>query len=190
MSRLPLLLLLLAPFSLAEKPAEAVFAGGCFWCMEPPYDELEGVLETTSGYTGGQVADPSYEEVVAGGTGHYEVVKVTYDPSRVDYQTLLKVFWRNIDPLDPGGQFCDQGHSYRAAIFYDTPEQERLAQASKQKVEARFDQPVVTELLAASEFYPAEEYHQNFYEKNPVRYKYYRFRCGREARLDELWEDR
>lgn len=189
MSRLLLLLTLLSPFVLAEDTAEAVFAGGCFWCMEPPYDELDGVLETTSGYTGGHVEDPSYQEVVAGGTGHYEAVKVTYDPSRVDYQTLLDVFWRNIDPLDAGGQFCDRGNSYRAAVFYRTPEQERLARASKESVKARFDQPVVTEILKASEFYPAEEYHQNYYEKNPVRYKYYRFRCGREARLDELWAD-
>jgi len=169
--------------------AVATFAGGCFWCMEPPYDKLDGVTATISGYTGGSKADPTYEEVSAGGTGHTEAVQITYDPSKVRYEQLLEVFWRNVDPLDAGGQFCDRGSQYRTGIFVHDEEQRRLAEASKQAlVEGdRFDRPIVTEIEPAGAFYPAEDYHQDYYEKNPVRYKFYRWSCGRDQRLAELW---
>jgi peptide-methionine (S)-S-oxide reductase len=169
--------------------AVATFAGGCFWCMEPPYDKLEGVLSTTSGYTGGTKVDPTYQEVSAGGTGHAEAVQVTYDPSQVSYQELLEVFWRNVDPLDPGGQFCDRGDSYRTGIFVHDEEQRRLAEESKRKLaeSERFAQPIVTEIVDTGDFYPAEDYHQDYYRKNPVRYKFYRWNCGRDQRLTDLW---
>jgi peptide-methionine (S)-S-oxide reductase len=169
--------------------ALATFAGGCFWCMEPPYDKLDGVLATTSGYTGGDKIDPTYQEVSAGGTGHAEVVQVTYDPSKVSYEQLLEVFWRNVDPLDAGGQFCDRGDQYRTAIFVHDEEQRRLAEASKQALvdSGRFEQPIVTEIVGAGPFYPAEDYHQDYYEKNPLRYKFYRWNCGRDQRLAEVW---
>jgi peptide-methionine (S)-S-oxide reductase len=190
---------LLAPAAVAQQgsstPAKdghavATFAGGCFWCMEPPYDKLDGVIVTTSGYTGGTKADPTYQEVSAGGTGHAEVVQVTYDPAKVSYDKLLDVFWRNIDPLDAGGQFCDRGDQYRTALFVHGDEQRRLAEQSKQALEKsqRFDgQSIVTEIEEAGAFYPAEDYHQDYYEKNPVRYKFYRWNCGRDQRLAELW---
>jgi peptide-methionine (S)-S-oxide reductase len=169
--------------------ALATFAGGCFWCMEPPYDKLDGVLATTSGYTGGDTVDPTYEQVSAGGTGHAEVVQITYDPAKVSYEQLLEVFWRNVDPLDAGGQFCDRGDQYRTGIFVHDEEQRRLAEASKQALEdsGRFEQPVVTEIAAAGPFYPAEDYHQDYYEKNPLRYKFYRWNCGRDQRLAQVW---
>ena len=169
--------------------AVATFAGGCFWCMEPPYDKLDGVLATTSGYTGGDTVDPTYEQVSGGGTGHAEVVQITYDPSKVSYEELLEVFWRNVDPLDAGGQFCDRGDQYRTGIFVHDEEQRRLADASKQALgdSGRFDQPIVTEIVAAGPFYPAEDYHQDYYEKNPLRYNFYRWNCGRDARLEQLW---
>jgi peptide-methionine (S)-S-oxide reductase len=169
--------------------ALATFAGGCFWCMEPPYDKLDGVLATTSGYTGGDKADPTYQEVSAGGTGHAEAVQITYDPAKVSYGELLEVFWRNIDPLDAGGQFCDRGDQYRTAIFVHDEEQRQLAEASKQALvdSRRFEQPIVTEIAAAGPFYPAEDYHQDYYEKNPLRYKFYRWNCGRDQRLAEVW---
>jgi peptide-methionine (S)-S-oxide reductase len=172
-----------------DAQALATFAGGCFWCMEPPYDKLDGVLATTSGYIGGSKADPSYEEVSAGGTGHAEAVQVTYDPAKVSYEELLEVFWRNVDPLDAGGQFCDRGEQYRTGIFVHDEEQQRLAEASKRQLEdsGRFEQPIVTEIVAAGPFYPAEGYHQDYYEKNPLRYKFYRWNCGRDARLVQLW---
>ncbi|MBA3563256.1 MAG: peptide-methionine (S)-S-oxide reductase MsrA [Gammaproteobacteria bacterium] len=171
--------------------ATAIFAGGCFWCMEPPYDKLDGVVSTTSGYTGGNKPDPTYEEVSADETGHFESVQVEFEPDNVSYEELLEVFWHNIDPLDDGGQFCDRGSSYRSAIFYATDEQQRLAEQSKTAIEAsgRFEQPIVTQILPAAEFYPAEDYHQNYYEVNPLKYKFYRFRCGRDDRLEELWGD-
>lgn len=174
-----------------EQLGRAIFAGGCFWCMEPPYDELPGVKSTTSGYIGGQVKDPSYKEVSAGGTGHAEAVQVLYDPDVVDYERLLHVFWRNIDPLAIDRQFCDQGPQYRSAIFYLNEEQRRLAEASKRELEAsdRFERPIATEIVPAGTFYPAEEYHQDYYEKNPLRYKFYRASCGRDGRLEELWGD-
>jgi peptide-methionine (S)-S-oxide reductase len=169
--------------------AVATFAGGCFWCMEPPYDKLDGVLATISGYTGGGKADPTYREVSAGGTGHAEAVQVTYDPAKVSYEQLLEVFWRNVDPLDAGGQFCDRGDQYRTAIFAHGDEQRQLAEQSKQALvdSGRFEQPIVTEVEEAGAFYPAEDYHQDYYQKNPVRYNFYRWNCGRDQRLAELW---
>jgi peptide-methionine (S)-S-oxide reductase len=172
--------------------AEAVFAGGCFWCMEKPFDQLDGVLSTTSGYTGGQLENPSYKQVSAGSTGHTESVKIVYDPSQVSYEQLLEVFWHNIDPLDAKGQFCDKGSQYRSGIFYRNAEEKALAEASKAKLEAQppFAQGIATEITAASEFYPAEDYHQNYYQTNPVRYNFYRTACGRDRRLEQLWGDR
>jgi peptide-methionine (S)-S-oxide reductase len=171
--------------------AVATFAGGCFWCMEPPYDKLDGVSATISGYIGGTKVDPTYKEVSAGGTGHAEAVQVTYDPAKVSYEQLLEVFWRNVDPLDAGGQFCDRGSQYRTGIFVHDEEQRRLAEASKQALEdsGRFAQPIVTEIADAGTFYPAEDYHQDYYEKNPIRYSFYRWNCGRDARLEQLWGD-
>ena len=171
--------------------AVATFAGGCFWCIEPPYDKLDGVIATVSGYTGGSKVDPTYEEVSAGGTGHTEAVRITYDPAKVSYERLLEVFWHNVDPLDAGGQFCDRGDQYRTGIFVHDEEQRRLAEASKRALEdsGRFDQPIVTEIVAAGAFYPAEDYHQDYYETNPIRYKFYRWNCGRDARLTQLWGD-
>jgi peptide-methionine (S)-S-oxide reductase len=168
---------------------KATFAGGCFWCMEPPFDELRGVIATTSGYTGGRTKSPTYEQVSSGGTGHAEAVEVVYDPSKITYARLLDVFWKNIDPITPNRQFCDIGTQYRSAIYYQTEEQKRLAEASKKVLEnsARFEQPIVTEIAAASPFYRAEEYHQDYYKKNPIRFKYYKYRCGRDQRLEELW---
>ncbi len=172
-----------------EERAVATFAGGCFWCMEPPFDELEGVISTTSGYTGGHKKDPTYKEVSAGGTGHTEAVQIVYNPKKISYAKLLEVLWRNIDPLTKDAQFCDKGSQYRSGIFYHDGEQRRLAEQSKQALEGskRFRQPIVTEITAASEFYAAEEYHQDYYQKNPLRYKFYRFGCGRDQRLKELW---
>ena len=166
--------------------AKATFAGGCFWCMEPPYDELDGVISTTSGYIGGQKANPTYEEVSAGWTGHAEAIEVLYDPDKISYAELLDVFWINIDPTVKDRQFCDGGNQYRTGIFYHTEEQKRLAEASKKPVEERFGM-VYTEIVPASFFYPAEDYHQDYYQKNPLRYKFYRTACGRDARLKELW---
>jgi peptide-methionine (S)-S-oxide reductase len=179
-----------------EKPAapaagleKAIFAGGCFWCMEPPFDKLPGVVSTTSGYTGGQKKDPTYKEVSAGGTGHAEAVQIVYDPKRVSYEKLVEVFWHNVDPTQANGQFCDHGNQYRTGIFYQNAEQKRSAEASKAEVQKTkpFQGELVTQITATTEFYPAEEYHQDYYMKNPVRYKFYRTGCGRDARLKELW---
>lgn len=169
--------------------ATATFAGGCFWCMEPPFDKLDGVISTTSGYTGGHEKNPTYQEVSSGTTGHAESVQVAYDPAKVSYAKLLDVFWHNVDPFTPNAQFCDHGSQYRTAIFYLNEEQKRLAEASKQELEksGRFTTPIVTQIVPASEFYPAEDYHQDYYQKNPVRYKFYRYNCGRDARLEEVW---
>lgn len=175
--------------SAATETATAIFAGGCFWCMEQPFDQLPGVSETTSGYTGGTVEDPTYYQVSDGNTGHVEAVEVTYDPTQVDYDTLLETFWHNVDPTDNRGQFCDKGSQYRSAIFYDTPEQQNLAQESKAAIATQFDQSIATDILPAATFYPAEDYHQNYYQTRPVRYKVYRFGCGRDQRLSELWGD-
>jgi len=169
--------------------ATATFAGGCFWCMEGPFDKLDGVISTTSGYTGGKLKDPTYKQVSRGGTGHAEVVQVIYDPKRVSYTELLDVFWHNIDPTRVDGQFCDGGNQYRSEIFYHDAKQEQLAKQSKSELmELKpFKAPVLTEITQASTFYPAEDYHQDYYIKNPVRYKFYRYGCGRDNRLEELW---
>jgi peptide-methionine (S)-S-oxide reductase len=169
--------------------AKATFAGGCFWCMEPPYDKLDGVIATTSGYTGGKKANPTYQEVSAGGTGHAEAVQVEYDPKKVSYEKLLDVFWHNVDPTQKDGQFCDHGSQYRTAIFVHDAAQKAAAEASKAALAKSkpFKGDLVTEIVPASTFYPAEDYHQDYYMKNPVRYKFYRTGCGRDARLKELW---
>jgi len=168
---------------------KATFAGGCFWCMEEVFEGLDGVVSATSGYTGGHKRNPTYEEVSAGETGHAESVEVIYDPAKVTYGKLLEFYWRNIDPTDPRGQFCDKGTQYRSAIFYHDETQKRLAEESKNAVEKSkpFRGPILTEIVPASQFYPAEEYHQNFSQKNPLRYKLYKYNCGRAQRLQELW---
>ena len=169
--------------------AVATFAGGCFWCMEPPYDKLPGVISTTSGYMGGTVKNPTYRQVSSGSTGHAEVVQVLYDPSKVTYDTLLEVFWHNIDPTVKDRQFCDGGTQYRSTIFVHTDEQRMLAEKSKELLGMTkpFKEPIVTPVVAATEFWPAEEYHQDYYKKNPVQYTFYRTSCGRDARLKALW---
>lgn len=171
------------------KLANAIFAGGCFWCMEHPFDEIEGVVATTSGYTGGHKMDPTYPEVSAGTTGHTEAVQVVFDSSKVSYKELLEVYWRNTDPTVGDAQFCDHGNQYRPEIFYQNEDQKMLAEASKMEIEQTktFTQPIVTNITKATTFYPAEEYHQNYYQTNPIRYKFYRLACGRDARLAELW---
>ena len=169
--------------------AKAIFAGGCFWCMEPPFEALPGVVSTTVGYTGGRTEAPTYEQVSGGGTGHAEAIQIVYDPSTISYERLLDTFWHNIDPLTPNAQFCDHGTQYRSAIFVHDDTQRRLAEASKRRLEEskRFDSPIATEIVAAAEFYPAEDYHQKYHQKNPVRYKYYRWNCGRDQRLKAVW---
>ena len=173
----------------ASNLEKATFAGGCFWCMEHPFDKIPGVVSVTSGYTGGRKKNPTYEEVSAGGTGHAESVQVVYDPAKVTYEKLLNVFWHNIDPTAKDRQFCDTGHQYRSAIFYHNEGQYRLALQSKALLEKNktFKEHVVTEIVEAAEFYPAEDYHQQYYKKNPIRYKFYRTSCGRDRRLKELW---
>jgi peptide-methionine (S)-S-oxide reductase len=168
---------------------KAYFAGGCFWCMEEVFENVEGVLSVTSGYIGGTVARPSYEEVAAGRTGHAESVEVVYDPAKVSYQKLLDAFWLNVDPITPNAQFCDHGSQYRSAIFFQTDEEKRASETSKQAIEqsSRFKDQIVTQIVMASQFYPAEEYHQDFYKKNPIRYKFYKYNCGRAQRLETLW---
>jgi len=168
--------------------AVATFAGGCFWCMEPPYDKLDGVISTTAGYAGGPERDPSYRDVAGGMTGHAEVVQVVYDPARVDYETLLRVFWRNIDPFAVDRQFCDSGPQYRSAIFYHDESQRTAAEASLAEVAARFSETIATRIEPVDDtFHAAEDYHQDYYLKNPVRYRYYRFNCGRDRRLEQIW---
>jgi peptide-methionine (S)-S-oxide reductase len=168
---------------------KATFAGGCFWCMETPFDKLDGVVAVTVGYTGGQKKNPTYQEVSGGGTGHAESVEIRYDPARIAYEKLLDVFWHNIDPTTLNRQFCDVGNQYRTAIFYHGEAQKVLAEASRQSLgkSKPFREPIVTEITRATEFYPAEEYHQHYYRKNPFRYKIYRQGCGRDQRLKELW---
>jgi methionine-S-sulfoxide reductase len=167
----------------------ATFAGGCFWCMEPPFEKLEGVTDVVAGYTGGHTPRPTYEAVCSGATGHAEAVRVTYDPARIGYDRLLEVFWQNIDPTDFDGQFADKGHQYRTAIFFHDPDQERLARASKKKLErsGKFQQPIATEIVPAGVFYLAEEYHQDYFKKQPVHYKRYRKGSGREDFLKKTW---
>ena len=173
----------------APTTAKAYFAGGCFWCMEEAFEKVDGVLTVVSGYMGGTVANPTYEQVSDGRTGHAEAIEVTYDPTKVTYQKLLDAFWRNIDPVTPNAQFCDHGTQYRAAVFYSTDEEKRLAEESKSKIEQskRLPVPIVTQLVQASTFYQAENYHQDYYKKNPLRYKYYKYSCGRAQRLEALW---
>jgi peptide-methionine (S)-S-oxide reductase len=169
--------------------AVATFAGGCFWCMEAAFDPVKGVQSTVSGYTGGHKANPTYYEVGSGRTGHAEAVRVVYDPKQVSYDTLLDTFWHNIDPVDPRGQFCDKGTQYRPEIFVHDEAQKKAAEASKAALEksGRFKQPIVVKITAAGPFYVAEDYHQDYYIKNPVRYKFYRYNCGRDARLQQVW---
>jgi len=172
-----------------REAAVATFAGGCFWCMEEVFEEVPGVVSAVSGYSGGNVENPTYDQVSAGGTGHAEAVRVIYDPDRISYERLLDLFWHNVDPLTPNRQFCDRGNQYRSAIFYRNETQKRLAERSKLAIEesGRFEEPIVTEIVPASEFYEAEEYHQDYYKKNPIRYKFYKWNCGRAQRLEELW---
>jgi peptide-methionine (S)-S-oxide reductase len=179
------------PMTDSAKLSKATFAGGCFWCMEPPFDKLDGVISSTSGYIGGQKKDPTYEEVSAGVTGHTEAVEIVFDPAKVSYEKLLDVFWKNIDPTVSNRQFCDVGSQYRTGVFYHDDEQREAVEASKRAIDesGKLGVPIVTEITAATEFYPAEDYHQDYYRKNPVRYRYYRYGCGRDERLDDLWGD-
>lgn len=183
------LLLSLGSHAGQDDSAVAVFAGGCFWCTEADFDKLPGVLETTSGYIGGSIENPTYEEVSSGRTGHIEAVQVRFDPRQTSYAKLLEAFWPTIDPINGNGQFCDNGPQYRSAIFYLNAEQQHLAEASKTALAAsgRLAQPIATEILAATPFYAAEDYHQDYHTKNPLRYNYYRHGCGRDQRLKELW---
>ena len=183
------LLLSLGSHAGQDDSAVAVFAGGCFWCTEADFDKLPGVLETTSGYIGGSIENPTYEEVSSGRSGHFEAVQVRFDPRQTSYAKLLEAFWPSIDPLNGNGQFCDNGPQYRSAIFYLNAEQQRLAEASKNALAAsgRFQQPIATQILAATTFYAAEDYHQDYHRKNPLRYRYYRHGCGRDQRLQTLW---
>ena len=186
------ILLLLIFISPAQaKETTAIFAGGCFWCIEKDLEYVEGVIDVISGYTGGSAEQANYKQVSAGGTGHYEAVQVTYDSKIISYKQLLKEFWRGIDPHDPKGQFCDKGKQYRAAIFYKDEDERRLSTSSKQTLidSGQLKETIVTEILKSSEFYPAEEYHQNYYKKNPMRYKFYRTRCGRDNRTQKVWEN-
>ncbi len=199
---LPLLaLVLFATLARGEEPtqptapapaglAKATFAGGCFWCMQGPYDALEGVVSTTVGYTGGTKAGATYHEVGSGGTGHREAIEVVFDPKKVSYEKLLDVFWHNVDPTNPYGQFCDSGSQYTTAIFVHDEAQRRAAEASKKAIEGVLGKPVVTEVLPAGAFWKAEEYHQEYYKKNPIRYSFYRSGRGRDARLKQLWGDK
>lgn len=166
---------------------KAIFAGGCFWCVQPPFEKLDGVVSVVSGYTGGTGTDPTYEDYAE--KGDIEAIEVTYDPSKISYSQLLNVFWRQIDPTDAGGQFVDRGPQYRSAIFYNSEEQKQLAEKSKQELQksGRFDRPIVTEILKASKFYKAEDYHQDYYKKNPIRYKFYRYSAGRDQYLEKIW---
>lgn len=175
--------------ALAERTT-AIFAGGCFWCMEKPFDKLDGVIKTTSGYTGGHTKNPTYKAVSSGKSGHVEAVRIIYDPEKIGYLTLLKTFWVNIDPLDEGGQFCDRGSQYRSAIFVATEEEYQLATSTLEQLQKELfpQKKVATHILKAGKFYHAEGYHQDYYKKNPLRYRYYRYGCGRDKRLNTLWE--
>jgi len=175
--------------SQSQKLKKATFAGGCFWCMEKPYESYEGITEVVSGYTSGKLQNPTYAEVSSGGTGHVEAVRVTYDPSKISYTKLLDIFWRQIDPTDSSGQFADRGHHYTTAIFYHDDEQKQLAEQSKQDLtdSKKFDQPIVTKIAEATQFFDAEEYHQDYYKKNPVHYNSYRYGSGRGPFLKKTW---
>ena len=188
------IVLLLAPLSsfAQNNYTKATFAGGCFWCMEHPFEKLEGVIDVVSGYTGGHKEGPNYKEVSAGGSGHLEAIQILYDPSKINYSELLDVFWRQVDPTDLGGQFVDRGDQYTTAIFYHNEEQRVLAEKSKEELakSGRYEQPIVTNIRKASKFYKAEDYHQDYYKKNPIRYKYYRFNSGRDQYLKKIWQDK
>ena len=171
----------------AQDRATAIFAGGCFWCVEEAFDQVSGVLETTSGYTGGSLDNPTYRQVTGQDTGHYEAVEVVYDPGEVSYEDLLTTFWHNVDPFDARGQFCDKGPSYRSAIFVAGSQEAQAAEASKEAVAAQFSEPIATEILPAATFWPAEDYHQNYYQTNSLKYKYYKNACGRSQRLEQIW---
>ena len=171
----------------AQNLEKAIFAGGCFWCVESDFDKVPGVVSTTSGYTGGKTKNPTYKQVTYGDTGHYEAVEITYDPAKVSYEALLTAFWHSVDPTDDGGQFCDRGDSYRTAVFALNEKQRKAAEASRKAAEKRLGKKIVTPILAAATFYPAEYYHQNYYKNNSFRYRYYRFSCGRDNRLRDLW---
>ncbi len=175
------------PSTTDSKTETAIFAGGCFWCMEPPFDKLDGVISTTSGYTAGHQKNPTYKQVSAGVTGHTEAIEIVFDPDKVSYEKLLEVFWLNIDPLNAKGQFCDYGTQYRTGIYYLDEQQQKHAEASLAGIKSKLNKPIATEIKAATQFYPAEDYHQNYYQVNPVRYNYYRWSCGRDQRLQELW---
>ena len=179
-------LLLFAHTASAQQLEKAIFAGGCFWCVESDFDKVPGVVSTVSGYTGGKTNDPTYRQVTAGGTGHYEAVEITYDPAKVSYEALLTAFWHSVDPTDGGGQFCDRGQSYETAVFANE-KQRSPAEASKTAAQKRVDKPIVTPILAAAPFYAAEDYHQEYYKKNPLRYNYYRWGCGRDKKVKEVW---
>ena len=193
--------LILPAVSLAKTTETAIFAGGCFWCVEKDFDSVKGVVSTISGFTGGSKDNPSYKDVTAGGTGHYEAVKIDFDPARVSYQQLVDLFWRSIDPTDDGGQFCDRGHSYRTAVFALNDDQEKTALASRAKAQEELGMNIVTQILDAGEFFPADEYHQGYYQSKKriitrfgvltkaQAYKRYRKACGRDARVKELWGD-
>lgn len=187
---LALAMLTLGTFSdLAANAAQksAIFAGGCFWCVEADYDGVKGVISTTSGYIGGTAESANYKTVSDGGTGHYEAVKIVYDPGKVTYRKLVDIFWRTVDPTDAGGQFCDRGSSYKTGVFVTNDKEREIAVASKKRAEAALGRKIVTPILNATPFYKAEGYHQNYYKKNPVRYKIYRYGCGRDARIKSLW---
>lgn len=177
------------PAKPAEKTELATFAGGCFWCVESDFDKIEGVVSTVSGFMGGTTPNPTYRAVTSGGTGHLEVVQITFDPAKVSYQKLVDHFWRTVDPYDAGGQFCDRGDSYRTAIFAHSPEQRKIADAAKAALAQNgpLKDPLATEVRDAGPFTAAEDYHQDFHTKNPVRYRYYRHGCGRDARLEVIW---
>ena len=180
-------LFLFAHGASAQQLEKAIFAGGCFWCVESDFDKVPGVVSTISGYTGGKTENPTYKQVTYGDTGHYEAVEITYDPAKVSYETLLTAFWRSVDPTDDGGQFCDRGHSYKTAVFVANEKERGLAEASKNAAHKALDKPIVTPILAAMRFYPAEDYHQDYYKNNPLRYRYYRFSCGRDRRVKDIW---
>jgi len=174
-----------------KRLSSAIFAGGCFWCVESDFDKVDGVIETVSGYTGGEIANPTYKQVSKENTGHYEAVKVTYDPDLVSYDTLVEYFFRHVDPTDPYGQFCDKGDSYRTAIFVNTDDERAVAEAEIAEIETSgvLKDPVVTRVIQAETFWPAEDYHQNYYKKNPLKYRYYRASCGRDGRVEDLWDE-
>ena len=189
MKKLLILFLLIAWNPAMAEERKALFAGGCFWCMQPPFDKTEGIIKTSVGYTAGKKDSPTYKEVSAGVTGHTEAIEVTYDDSKVSYEELLDIFWKNIDPFDAAGQFCDKGSQYRSGIYYRSEEEKALAEKSKEAIEKKFSKKVATEIQAASTYFLGEDYHQDYYKKNPIRYKYYRFGCGRDKRLSEIWEN-